>query len=53
MFSPILLIAEESGLFIVKLPVRGIETYIELTERLLKEHQECESFVDEFLNEDD
>lgn len=25
----------------------------ELTERLLKEHQECESFVDEFLNEDD
>lgn len=25
----------------------------ELTERLLKEHQECESFIDEFLNEDD
>ena len=29
MFSPIFLIAEESGLFIVKLPVRGIEKYIE------------------------
>lgn len=25
----------------------------ELTERLLKEHQECESFVDEFLDEED
>ena len=25
----------------------------ELTERLLKEHQECESFVDEFINEED
>ena len=29
MFSPILLIAEESGFFIVKLLVRGIETHLE------------------------